>query len=66
VPLTNSGASFGTQIVGILAYGAFTIVCSAILWSILKFTIGLRISEEEETLGLDKTEVGVEAYPEFR
>ncbi|MEM7303704.1 MAG: ammonium transporter [Pseudomonadota bacterium] len=65
VPITNSSASFGTQIVGILAYGVFTVVASAILWTILKMTIGIRASEEEEALGLDKAEVGVEAYPEF-
>ncbi len=65
VPLTNDGASFGTQIVGILAFGVFTVVCSSVLWLILKYTIGIRVSDEEEALGLDKTEVGVEAYPEF-
>ncbi|MEL6751327.1 MAG: ammonium transporter [Pseudomonadota bacterium] len=65
VPLTNGDASFGVQIIGIAAYAAFTVVASAIVWTILKATIGIRISEEEESLGLDKTEVGVEAYPEF-
>ncbi|MCG8484327.1 MAG: ammonium transporter [Clostridia bacterium] len=65
VPLSNSGASFGTQIVGILAMGAFTFVASFIVWSILKATIGVRPSEEEETDGLDKGELGMEAYPEF-
>ena len=65
VPITNSGTNFGTQIVGILAYGVFTVVASAIVWSILKASIGIRVSEEEEALGLDKSEVGVEAYPEF-
>lgn len=65
VPLSNTDASFGTQIIGILAYGAFTVVVSGVLWTILKVTIGIRASEEEESLGLDKTEVGVEAYPEF-
>jgi Amt family ammonium transporter len=65
VPLSNSDASFGTQIVGIAAYGAFTVVATAILWMILKVTIGIRVTEEEELAGLDKTEVGVEAYPEF-
>ncbi|MEM9331279.1 MAG: ammonium transporter [Pseudomonadota bacterium] len=65
VPISNSAASFGTQIVGILAYGVFTVVASAIVWTILKATLGIRVSEEEEALGLDKTEVGVEAYPEF-
>ena len=65
VPLSNSDASFGTQIIGIAAYGAFTVIATAILWTILKVTIGIRVSEEEELAGLDKTEVGVEAYPEF-
>ena len=65
VPLSNSGANFGTQIVGIVSYGAFTVICSAVLWMILKVAIGIRVSEEDEALGLDKVEVGVEAYPEF-
>lgn len=65
VPFSNDGASYGTQIVGILAYGIFTVVVSGVLWYILKMTVGIRASEEDETLGLDKSEVGVEAYPEF-
>ncbi len=65
VPLTNSGATFGAQILGIVSYGVFTVVGSAIVWLILKATIGVRVSEEEEALGLDRSEVGVEAYPEF-
>jgi Amt family ammonium transporter len=35
------------------------------LWSLLKVTIGIRVDEEEELLGLDKSELGIEAYPEF-
>ena len=65
VPLSNDGASYGTQIVGIVSYGAFTLVGSAIVWLALKAAMGIRVSEEEEALGLDKVEVGVEAYPEF-
>ncbi|WP_269585114.1 ammonium transporter [Roseibium sp. Sym1] len=65
VPLSNSDASWGTQIVGIAAYGAFTLVASAVVWMILKVAMGIRVSDEEEALGLDKVEVGVEAYPEF-
>jgi len=65
VVFSNGDASLGTQIVGILAYGVFTVVASAILWTILKVTVGIRTSEEDEALGLDKAEVGVEAYPEF-
>ncbi len=65
VPLSNGAADFVTQIIGIVAIGAFTVVASAIVWLIIKAVIGLRVSAEEESLGLDKAEVGVEAYPEF-
>ncbi|WP_153771450.1 ammonium transporter [Labrenzia sp. CE80] len=65
VPFSNDGASYGTQLVGIVAYGVFTLVATAIVWFILKAVMGIRVSEEEEALGLDKVEVGVEAYPEF-
>ncbi|MER3355519.1 MAG: ammonium transporter [Hoeflea sp. D1-CHI-28] len=65
VPVTNPGASFGTQILGIVAFGVFTFVLSGIIWFILKMTIGIRPSEEDEMNGLDMSEVGVEAYPEF-
>ena len=46
-------------------FDVFTIVGSGLVWFILKSTIGVRVSEEEEALGLDRSEVGVEAYPEF-
>ncbi|TVR06548.1 MAG: ammonium transporter [Salinarimonadaceae bacterium] len=65
VPLSNGDASYGVQLVGIVSIGAFTVVASGIVWLIIKAVIGLRVSDEEETLGLDKVEVGVEAYPEF-
>ncbi|MEO9963014.1 MAG: ammonium transporter, partial [Nisaea sp.] len=65
VVLSNDGASFTTQIIGIVAIGAFVVITSAIVWSVLKLTIGLRASEEEEFLGLDRAECGLEAYPEF-
>jgi len=65
VPISNSDASFGTQILGVVAYGVFTFVLSGIIWYILKTTVGIRPTEEEEMAGLDMAEVGVEAYPEF-
>ncbi|MHA7884835.1 ammonium transporter, partial [Nitratireductor rhodophyticola] len=65
VPLTNSDASFSVQIVGIVAYGVFTFAVSFVVWMILKSTMGLRVSAEDEMSGLDVAEVGVEAYPEF-
>ena len=65
VPLTNSDTSYVTQLIGIVAYGAFTLILSFVVWMVLKVAMGIRVSEEEEYLGLDKTEIGVEAYPEF-
>ena len=65
VPLTNADANYGVQLLGIVAIGAFTVVASAAVWGVLKVAVGIRIGEEEEALGLDKSEIGVEAYPEF-
>ena len=65
VPLTNSDASFMAQFVGVAAIGVFVSISSIIVWFLLKMTIGLRPTAEQEFEGLDKTEVGLEAYPEF-
>ncbi len=65
VPLTNDGASFMTQFIGIVSVGAFVVIASSIVWTVLKFTIGIRASQEDEDVGLDKAELGLEAYPEF-
>ena len=65
VALTNSDASFGTQLIGILTVGVFTFVVSWIVWTVLKVTMGIRVTEEEELAGLDNAELGMEAYPEF-
>ncbi|WP_419903223.1 ammonium transporter [Kiloniella sp.] len=54
-----------SQLTGVFAIGAFTIVCSVIVWFALKATVGIRITEEEEYNGLDVSELGLEAYPEF-
>ena len=54
-----------TQLTGVAAVGAFMVITSSCLWLALKYTIGLRIDEEAEELGLDKAELGMEAYPEF-
>jgi len=65
VPLTNGDASFVTQAIGVVSIGAFVIVTSTIFWLLLKATIGIRVSPEDEDLGLDMAELGMEAYPEF-
>jgi Amt family ammonium transporter len=65
VPLTNSGASFGPQIIGILGIFFWVFVASTIVWLILKAVMGIRVTEEEEYEGVDLAECGLEAYPEF-
>ena len=65
VPLTNSDANFGTQIISILIVGAFTFVASAIVWYVIKAAVGIRVTEADEIEGLDKSELGMESYPEF-
>ena len=64
VGIFGSG-SVVTQLIGIVAIGAFVFVVSFIVWTILKVTMGVRVDEEDEVLGLDRAELGMEAYPEF-
>jgi Amt family ammonium transporter len=65
VVLTNDEASIVTQIISIVVVGAFVVITSAIVWIILKATMGIRASDEAQTAGLDTSELGMEAYPEF-
>lgn len=65
VPITNDGVSFSGQIIGALTIFVWVFVVSMIVWMILKVTLGIRVSEEEEYKGVDTSECGVEAYPEF-
>lgn len=55
----------GIQLLGIVAIGAFTFVSSGLVWLVLKKTIGIRVSREEEIQGLDIGEHGNVAYPDF-
>ncbi|WP_340109033.1 ammonium transporter [Pikeienuella sp. HZG-20] len=65
VVFTNDAANLLTQIYSIAIIGAFVCVASTAVWMALKATIGLRVDEEAEIDGLDKAELGMEAYPEF-
>ena len=56
----------GAQLYGILAIGAFTVIASSIVWYAIKIIIGIRVSEEQEMEGVDVSEVGMEAYPDFK
>ena len=60
-----AGASFGVQIVGVLAVGAFVFLVSWVLWRVLEMTMKVRVSQSVEELGQDAGELGIEAYPEF-
>ncbi len=62
VPATNSGANFSTQLIGVLSVNIFVFVVAYIAFSLIKATIGLRLSKEGETKGTDVTETGVIAY----
>lgn len=65
VCLTNSDASIGAQLLGIAVIFAWVFGVSLLVWFVIKSVMGIRVSEEEEHLGLDVSECGVEAYPEF-
>ena len=62
VPITNSSANFGTQLVGVISINLFVFILSSIIWSIMKNTIGIRLSKEAEIKGTDVSETGVIAY----
>ena len=61
----SGSATITAQITGIIAYGVFTFVVSYIVWTVLKGVMGIRVSEEAEIQGLDTSELGMEAYPDF-
>ena len=65
VPLTNSDSTFFGQIVGAITIFVWVFGASLIVWSILKAVMGIRVTSEEEYEGVDLTECGQEAYPEF-
>ena len=61
----QSGVNLGTQLIGVVAVGAFVFVISFLVWVTLDRTIGLRVSPQAEHLGQDVAELGMESYPEF-
>jgi len=70
---TGNGLLFGgglkllkAQLTGVFAVGVFTFTVAYIIWAMIKSTIGLRVSREEEIGGLDIGEHGMEAYPDFQ
>jgi Amt family ammonium transporter len=65
VPLTNDGSSFSGQLIGAATIFVWVFGASLVVWGVLKATMGIRVSEEEEFSGVDISECGMEAYPEF-
>ncbi|MFP4616153.1 MAG: ammonium transporter [Thiohalorhabdus sp.] len=65
VPLSNAGASLGAQLLGMVGIFAWVFLASLLVWGILKAAMGIRVSGELEYEGLDLSECGLEAYPEF-
>lgn len=65
VALTNPEATFGTQLLGIVAIAGWTFVVSFGVWAAIKALLGIRVSESSEIEGIDAAETGIEAYPEF-
>ena len=66
VVFSNSDATIGAQLYGILSIGAFTIIASTIVWYLIKLIMGIRVTPEEEMEGTDISEIGMEAYPDFK
>ena len=62
VPITNSGAKFGTQLLGVVSINLFIFIISFIVWKIMKNTMGIRLSKKAELKGTDISETGVIAY----
>jgi ammonium transporter, Amt family len=65
VPVSNADATFGAQLLGAVTIFAWVFGSSLVVWGILKATMGIRVSEEEELDGMDMHDCGVGAYPEF-
>jgi Amt family ammonium transporter len=65
VPVTNDGSSFSGQLIGAVTIFVWVFVTSLIVWAIIKAVMGIRVSEEEEYEGVDISECGLEAYPDF-
>ena len=65
VPFSNADATFFGQLTGAAIIFAWVIGTSFVVWLVLKKTMGIRVSEEEEYLGMDIADCGIDAYPEF-
>ncbi|MGO2076113.1 MAG: ammonium transporter, partial [Pseudoalteromonas sp.] len=65
VPVSNAEATLVNQLIGLVCILGFVFITSLIVWGILKKTMGIRVTEEEELNGMDQHDCGIDAYPEF-
>ncbi len=65
VLISSETATFMGQLMPIIITGLFVSIVSGIVWFVLKATVGIRVDEEAEIMGLDSSELGMEAYPDF-
>ena len=65
IAVVFSGGSFGAQIIGTVSICLFIFILSLVIWYVLDLIMGIRVSEEDEITGLDSTELGMDAYPDF-
>ncbi|MDX2320640.1 MAG: ammonium transporter [Moritella sp.] len=65
VPFSNGDATFSAQLYGAAIIFAWVFTASLLVWAVLKATMGIRVTEEEEITGMDMADCGIDAYPEF-
>ncbi|WP_208379480.1 ammonium transporter [Psychromonas algicola] len=66
VPVSNDGASLMSQLYGAAVIFGFVFLASLLVWYVIKVTMGIRVTAEEEDAGMDIHDCGIEAYPEFK
>jgi len=65
VPIYNDDASLGVQLIGLTSIFFWVFLTSLLVWAAIKYTVGIRVDAEHEYEGVDLSECGLEAYPEF-
>jgi Amt family ammonium transporter len=65
VPLSNADATVVGQLYGAGVIFAWVFSTSFVVWYVLKVTMGIRVTEEDEYKGMDASDCGIDAYPEF-
>jgi Amt family ammonium transporter len=64
--VVTGGASFMSQLIGVVSIALFTFIASFIVVMVINSVMPIRATDEEQDIGLDVSEIGIEAYPEFK